>query len=98
MCVWTSSHEGGGWITTYIGQKSFMCVGVHVCIFVCGCVVSTILDRLDFVRDVTAYVLVVALVIGICFDGKVSLYHHTSITTFASPLTAILDILIDTFV
>ncbi len=30
------------------------------------------IDRIDFVRDVTAYMLVVALVIGVAYDGKVS--------------------------
>lgn len=28
-------------------------------------------DKIDFVRDVTAYILVVALVVGVAYDGDV---------------------------
>ena len=31
-------------------------------------------DKIDFVRDVVAYLLVVALVVGVAYDGTVSVY------------------------
>ncbi len=39
-------------------------------------------DRIDFVRDVIAYIITVALVIGVAFDGDVSV---TPTHTYTDP-------------
>ena len=51
-----------------------------VCVCVCVCV---FVDKIDFIRDVTAYILVVCLVVGVAYDGLVS-SNLTSSSSFCS--------------
>ena len=38
------------------------------------------IDKIDFIRDVIAYMCAVALVIGIAYDGDVSCNHYTLVS------------------
>eukprot|EP00731_Ephydatia_muelleri_P028394 Em0020g38a len=53
-----------------IGASVFISTVVLGTIILLTNVTRDTIDRLDFIRDVTAYILVVALVIGVCFDGE----------------------------
>eukprot|EP00731_Ephydatia_muelleri_P028400 Em0020g44a len=58
-----------------IGASVFISTVVLGTIILLTNVTRDTIDRLDFIRDVTAYILVVALVIGVCFDGEIKLYE-----------------------
>ena len=44
-------------------------INILLLLFLCT---FSVTDRIDFVRDVTAYMIVVAIVIGVAYDGNVS--------------------------
>ena len=58
-----------------IGASVFISTVVLGTIILVSNVTRDTIDRLDFIRDVTAYILVVALVVYVCFDEQIKLYE-----------------------
>ncbi len=51
----------------------FLCYLPSLVCHVTGCILCVnCADKIDFIRDVVAYLLVVSLVVGVAYDGKVS--------------------------